>query len=264
MSVEALEWEICAQDAHSFIFGLDIPGSPTKRYLMTKDEHRSDGAMQPFPDKPYLRALIDCFLVSGGFIKPKDAKYALDWTYYDAMGQFGGFSMEFLEEIAETHMMALEKSRQMTITWVVLAYILWRAKFHDYQLILVQSKREDDAKMLVCVKETEPDAARLTFMESHLPDHLKSVDFKKKGATTKCNVFFDNGSHVWGIPEGGHLIRSHTPSLVFSDESAFQPQFGESYRAMLPAVHGGGQALFVSSAEPGEFQQLVESDKVNV
>lgn len=264
MSLEALEWEMCAKDAHSFIFGLKMPSGVTKRFLFTKDEHRTDTAVQPFPDKPYLRALIDCFLVSGGFIPPEHADYALKWVFHDHEGNLRGFTHEFLETIAETHMVAIEKSRQMTITWVVLAYILWRAKFHAHQLILVQSKREDDAKKLVCVKETEVDAARLTFMESHLPEHMKSIDFNRKGAVTKCNVFFDNGSHVWGIPEGGSLIRSHTPSVVFSDESAFQPQFGESYRAMLPAVHGGGQAIFVSSAEPGEFQQLLESDKINV
>ena len=185
---------------------------------------------------------------------PPDARYAKRW----------GFSDEFLENIAETRMMAIEKSRQMTITWVVLAYVLWRAKFHEHQLILCQSKREDDAKKLVCVKETEIDAARLTFMEHHLPPYMRSIDFSRKASITKCNVFFPNGSHVWGIPEGGSIIRSHTPSLVFSDESAFQPAFGESYRALLPAVHGGGQAIFVSSAEPGEFQELVESHHIEV
>ena len=70
-------------------------------------------------------------------------------------------------------------------------------------------------------------------------------------------MIFPNGSQVWAIPEGGAMIRSNTPTVVFSDESAFQEEFGHSYTAALPAIKGGGQYLSVSSAEPSEFQQLV-------
>lgn len=214
-----------------------------------KDEHNIYHPTQPFPDLPYLRAMIDMFLVGGGIIRPEDAKYALDW----------GLSLGDLCVLGETSIIAVEKSRQVMITWIALAYILWRAKFMEHQLIMVQSKREADAQKLVCVKESEPDAARLTFMETHLPSHLRSVDFSRRGATSKCNVYFDSGSHVWGIPEGGSIIRSHTPSLLFSDEAAFQPAFGEAYRAALPAIRGGGQLIVVSSAEQGDFQMLVEA-----
>lgn len=240
-----IEWHLCRSSAHHFIFGFE-----GKHFLFTKDEHNALAPVQPFPDKEYLRVLVDLFLVSGGFIEPKTAHFALDWD----------FSLDYLTSLAQERILFIEKSRQVLVTWVVLAYCLWRAKFFSHQLIMVQSKREDDAKKLVCVKETEPDAARLTFLESHLPETLKSVNFGAKGGVTKCNIFFSSGSHIWGIPEGGSLVRSHTPSLLFSDEAAFQPAFGESYRAALPGIKGGGQGIFVSSAEPGEFQYLVEAN----
>lgn len=243
-----VEFELCRRSAHTFIFGIEKPEGLT-HFLYTKDEHNMLHPIQPFPDMPYLRCMIDMFLVGGGIINPGEANYALDW----------GLPLSDLNVLHETSIIAVEKSRQVMITWVVLAYILWRAKFMEHQLIMVQSKREADAQKLVCVKESEPDAARLTFMETHLPSHLRSVDFSRRGATSKCNVYFDSGSHVWGIPEGGSIIRSHTPSLLFSDEAGFQPAFGEAYRAALPAIRGGGQAIFVSSAEIGEFQTLVES-----
>jgi hypothetical protein len=66
-------------------------------------------------------------------------------------------------------------------------------------------------------------------------------------------------SHIWGIPEGGSIIRSNTPSLVVADEAAFQPEFGESYTAALPAVKGGGSYVALSSAELGAFAELVEA-----
>ena len=246
---EKIIWELLKRDCHAFIFGYDM-GEGMIHFLKTKDEHNIYHPIQPFPDLPYLRVVVDCLLVGGHIMDPGDARYALDW----------GIPLEDLEHLEKTAIYTCEKSRQVMITWVVLAYILWRAKFMDHQLILVQSKREADAAKLVCVKETEPDAARLTFMETHLPDYLRSVDFSRRGATAKCNVYFDSGSHVWGIPEGGSLIRSHTPSVLFSDEAGFQPAFGEAYRAALPAIRGGGQAIFVSSAEVSEFQILLESD----
>lgn len=247
---QRIEYEMCKRSAHTFIFGMDVKEG-WRHFLYTKDEHNIYNPKQPFPDLPYLRCMIDMFLVGGRIIEPEDAHYALSW----------GLDKDHLRALYDTSIIAVEKSRQVMITWVALAYILWRAKFMEHQLILVQSKREADAQKLVCVKESEPDAARLTFMETHLPPHLRSVDFSRRGATAKCNVYFDSGSHVWGIPEGGSIIRSHTPSLLFSDEAAFQPAFGEAYRAALPAIRGGGQAIFVSSAEVGEFQQLLEADR---
>lgn len=233
MAENSIEWALCKSSAHKFIFGVDLPNGKRRHFVFTKDEHNTLAPVQPFPDKLYLRVLLDLYLVSGGFMRPEDAKYALSWDY----------SIEYLETLAERRILFIEKSRQVMVTWITLAYVLWRAKFFDHQLIMVQSKREDDAEMLVCVKESEPDAARLTFMETHLPENLKSVRFGARGGATNCNVFFSSGSHVWGIPEGGHLVRSHVPSLLFSDEAAFQPAFGEAYRAALPGIHGGGQDL---------------------
>lgn len=247
---QKIEYELCKRDAHTFIFGMETSDG-IKNFLHTKDEHNIYHPTQPFPDLPYLRCIVDMFLVGGRIIKPQEARFCLEW----------GLPLKDIEVLYDTSIVAVEKSRQVMITWVALAYILWRAKFMEHQLIMVQSKREADAQKLVCVKESEPDAARLTFMETHLPPHLRSVDFSRRGATSKCNVYFDSGSHVWGIPEGGSIIRSHTPSLLFSDEAAFQPAFGEAYRAALPAIRGGGQAIFVSSAEIGEFQQLLEAEK---
>src|SRR3972149_4898427 len=67
---------------------------------------------------------------------------------------------------------------------------------------------------------------------------------------------------IFGGSRGGGGLSRATPTpppIVFSDESAYQPAFGASFTAALPAIKGGGQYIGVSSAEPGEFQQLVEA-----
>ena len=236
---QAAEKERCRRDPHFFIF----------EKLRTKDEHAaSQGreAIQCFPNELCLHATLDLYLVSGKLRLPKDASYALG----------AGVGLDFLEHIARSGILFIEKSRHVMATWLTCAYLLWRARAFPHQLILVQSKREEDVAALVYDKE--PDQGRISFLEWSLPDHLRLAQLPQAGKY--CHVYFPNGSHVWGIPEGGHIIRSHNPSVVFDDEAAFQPEFGKAYTAALPAITHGGQLIVVSSAEPSEFQQLVEAE----
>jgi len=232
---DALIREQVRRDAHVFVFG----------YVRTKDEHESREPIKRVPEEPYLRSLLDALLVSGHLLPPEQAQYALA----------AGHSPLWLQALASSGLLFVEKSRQVFVTWLVCAYLLWRAKFRPHQLILVQSKREDDAAALVFTKD--PFFARMSFIETHLPKFLQSFVFPKAGAYG--HLYSPNGSHVWAIPEGGDILRSQTPSVVFSDESAFQPEFGAAVTAALPAIKGGGQLISVSSAEPGTFQQLVEA-----
>ena len=231
-----IERERCRRDAHYFIF----------KVLYTKDEHDILNPKKHFPDELCLHATLDLYLVSGKLRLPKDAVYA----------QQAGVGLAFLEHIYRSGILFIEKSRHVMATWLTCAYLLWRARAFPYQLILVQSKREEDVAALVYDKE--PDQGRISFLEGSLPDHLRMARFPQAGKY--CHVYIPNGSHVWGIPEGGHIIRSHNPSVVFDDEAAFQPEFGKAYTAALPAITNGGQLIVVSSAEPGEFQQFCEAE----
>lgn len=235
----ALERERCRRSAHWFIFD--------SGYLRTKDEHDGDEPVKAFPAHPYLRVILDCLLVSGRYIEPYRADYALG----------AGFEVAWLERIADMGMLPVEKSRQVMATWIVCAYLLWRAKFNPYQLILVQSKREDDAANLVFAKDA--DVGRISFMETHLPKWLRSVEFPR--GATYGHLHFPHGSHIWGIPEGGDIIRSNTASAILMDESAFMADFEASYTAARPAIDGGGQLIMLSSAHPGAFCTLVEGDR---
>ena len=80
------------------------------RYVVTKDEHgQGDASIRPFPtreQKPYVWDIIDT--------------------------------------IHREQLVAIEKSRQLFVTWIVCLYCLWSAKFHKNRLIFVQSKKEED------------------------------------------------------------------------------------------------------------------------
>lgn len=230
------ELERCRRDPHHFIFDV----------VRTKDEHNRLTPVGHFPDELSMRAILDDYLCSGGFIKPNEARYSLQC----------GTPIEWLQHIHDTGILFIEKSRHVMATWLTCAYLLWRARSYPHQLILVQSKREEDVAALVYDKE--PDQARISFLEWALPEELRLA--KLPAAAKYCHLYLPNGSHIWGIPEGGHIIRSHNPSVLFSDEAAFQPEFGKAYTAALPAITHGGQLIVVSSAEPSEFMLLVEGD----
>jgi hypothetical protein len=233
---DQLTAERCRRDAHYFVF---------RSGLVTKDEHDQQNPTKPFPETLYLQSLLDCLLVASHRLPPASARWATE----------AGHSAAWLTAMSTSGLFFCEKSRQVMVTWLCCAFLLWLAKYHPHQLCLVQSKREDDAAALVFTKD--PFFGRISFMETHLPQALRTLVFPKAGAYG--HLYFPNGSHVWAIPEGGDIIRSQTPSIVFSDEAAFQPEFGQAITAALPAIKGGGAFVGVSSAEPGAFAELVEA-----
>ena len=250
---ERLEWALYAKDAHAFVFGLEEP------VLWTKDEHDQECPEKPFPDYFYLRVILDCLLVSGRFLRPLEASHALSW----------GIPLAHLERQASMGMVFMEKSRQILASWVCGASGRWRAMFHRHQLCIVQSKKEDDAAKFVFIKEAQQ--GRISFMESRLPlwlqdglfvTHEEIPHHKREFVRRADNghLWYPNGSHIWAVPQGGDVIRSNTPSVLLSDEAAFQPAFALAYQAALPSLKGGGQGIFISSAEVGDFATLVEAE----
>jgi hypothetical protein len=138
----------------------------------------------------------------------------------------------------------IPKSRQIMVTWLMCYYLWWDARFHPFELNFAQSKKEEDAANLVYNKEWV--TARISFMEYMLPDWMRDA-----GATASYGkINFSNGSIVWGIPQGGDIIRSYTPSILFGDEAAFQSEAEAAYGAAKAAAR---KIILASSAEPGWF-----------
>jgi len=159
---------------------------------------------------------------------------------------------DVLDTVQHEPMVAIEKSRQLVVTWLMCLYCLWVAKFQRNRLVFAQSKKEEDAANLVF--NTEWPKARMSFIEYNLPEQLKSDCLASYGKL----YFRDTGSSIWGVPEGGEQIRSYTPTLVFSDEFAYQPEAEEAWTAAKPCITGGGKFIAVSSAKSGAFmKQLI-------
>ena len=148
----------------------------------------------------------------------------------------------------ETLLLLLPKSRQMLMTWLISACYLWDTQFHRGRLNFFQSKKEEDADRIV---------QRAWFIYEHQPDWIKDMF---PAEYTSCHLKFKQGkSEIWGVPQGGDQIRSHTSSGIFSDEMAFQPEAEDAYTGALPTIKGGGRFTGVSSANPGFFHYLIKN-----
>jgi hypothetical protein len=165
---------------------------------------------------------------------------------------------EYLHEIAcfwlEHRMNLYEKSRQMMATWTLCALYTHDAQFHTNRLHFIQSKKEEDSDRLIqrcfTIWENQPDFIKRAHPAEYAYCHLK---FHRPGQSSGLAY-----SEIWGIPQGGDVIRQHTGSGLFIDEGGFQPDLEASIGAAQPMLKGGGRLDIVSSAEPGYFEELVE------
>lgn len=154
---------------------------------------------------------------------------------------------EILDTFQRESMIIVEKSRQLMVTWACCVYAFWLAKYHKNRLIFIQSKKEENAANLVY--NADPNQARISFMEMNLPASMQSKITWSYGKA----LFHETGSSILAIPEGGDQIRSYVPSLVISDEAAFQPEFELAWMAAKPCIDGGGKFIAVSTPKNGSY-----------
>lgn len=75
---------------------------------------------------------------------------------------------------------------------------------------------------------------------------------------TYCSAFFPRSrSQITAVPEGARHFRQKTLTGTMIDEGAFTNELRESVAAAKPALGVNGRLTIVSSAAPGEFEELV-------
>lgn len=210
----------------------------------TQDEHDSTVFAKPFPRLDYIREIAD---------------------------------------VLQTHRrIAVEKSRQMMISWIACAFVLWVAMFHPNVLAFVQSKKEEDAadrldriykiyfrlpewlreRFPINLNSGRPGNPLYTHIYFTWRDEDRDFfDLPETGEGTKfSDLVASNGvrSHIWAIPQGADVVRQYTGTLIFSDEDAFQEEAGEAYGAIMPTLGRDSWYLKVSTANPGHFQTIVQ------
>ncbi len=158
---------------------------------------------------------------------------------YDAT--FGGWipfklwpgQIEVAETLVDNRLNVILKARQLGLTWLVLAYILWLMLFHPSVVILLFSRRETEAIYLL--------DKRLKGMYKRLPEWME------------VRTIISNSSHIWELSNGSVAYAfpstagdSYTASLAFVDEADLVPDLDTLMLSVKPTIDGGGRMILLS------------------
>lgn len=145
-----------------------------------------------------------------------------------------------LPKIVHSERLIILKARQLGLTWMVAAYVLWLAWTRALQLIIVISVTED-----LSVEFLE----RVYFMLDRLPPEF-DVPIKTRSRQT-LEIQHHDGliSTVKSLPTTEMGAQSKTPTLLVLDETARNRLVSEIYSASLPGIDaGGGRVIVISNS----------------
>jgi hypothetical protein len=141
----------------------------------------------------------------------------------------------------------IEKSRDMMATWLVVVLYTWDTFYHRGRQNFFQSETAKKTRELI---------RRSHFVMRNQPKFLRDQHKVIYGVgpdgagELRCEGL---DSELIGMPQGSDQIRQYHPSGVFTDETAFQKDAGETFAAVKPAIQNGGRYTGVSSAYPSWF-----------
>jgi len=147
--------------------------------------------------------------------------------------------------------LAVDKSRQMRLTLLLMAWSVWHCQFRENEQIVCQSQKRDDA-------HDELLEQRAYVIWKYQPDWLKP-----RAILSQCKLKFPptNGI-INGMPLGDKAsdqIRSKTPTKTILDEGGFYK--GQFEKCLAAALACCKNIKVVSTANTGEWDDFI-NDKV--
>lgn len=167
------------------------------------------------------------FYIFGGFVRSFDGNDNDQpiKPFLDNPGLRWALAVMHDDDLGKTR--CFQKSRQVAMTWLCCAYMTHHCRFISHRLGMIQSKVARDAHAFVY--KTNWNGGRCGFIERAMPPILRARGLMG----LKGNLIYPQGSQIFGIPQGEEHARSYNASLAMSDEACFQPEFGESYDALV-------------------------------
>ena len=187
-------------------------------YVKTKDEGDQHNPVKPFPLLPYIIATFMWMLACPTI--------------------------------------AIPKSRQIRISWMMAVFATWLAFRRSHSCILYQTETFDKACDMVSQGSGDPDGGRMSFIENNLPDWIGDPKIRRGDGNRQGQLINTNSSRRIALAQGGSKVRQYTPTAMFCDEAAFQVDFPDAYTAIQPALSSGGRLIMGSSAEASFFGEL--------
>jgi hypothetical protein len=159
---------------------------------------------------------------------------------------------ESLPKILFQKLLIILKARQLGLTWLVCAYVVWRAIFSYNELIVIVSG-SDEAYGVEFLD-------RCKFIFDNLPDWMKPQVYKRnekelsfgievkdpKTGITKIEGLNSTIKAMAPTPSAG---QSKTVSCLILDEAALNRYIKSIFQAALPTLeHAAGQLIIISNA----------------
>lgn len=154
-------------------------------------------------------------------------------------------------------LIGIPKSRRLTISWTIIALVVWDCIFHKGRSWAMTSKKEGDAGELV---------SRAEFIIKHIPPELippELIPKMKNGGMIESppSIEFEGiESKIEGFPSGADQLRQRGFSGIFEDETAYQKNAEKTYAGARPTIGAGGRFIKVSSRamiDKGFFRKIV-------
>ncbi|MBW2673487.1 MAG: hypothetical protein JRD89_08760 [Deltaproteobacteria bacterium] len=140
------------------------------------------------------------------------------------------------------------KARQIGISWLLAAYALWYALFHDGATVLLFSKGEEEAMELL---------GKARRMYNQLPDWLRLK--LGKDALTEME-FPDRVSKIKAFASTPSAGISYTASVIIADEWEYHPYAVDHWNNAKPTVDAAGaQWIGCSTVDKRKPETLMKS-----
>jgi len=145
------------------------------------------------------------------------------------------FQRDCLNSFEDTRFNIVLKSRQLGLSTLISAYVLWLMLFNRDRNILVVSIRREDAQKLI---------KKIKYAYSYLPDWMK---ISKPISDNVFTFELDNHSKVVASATTENMARGDALTHLFIDEAGFIDGLEDAWPSAWPSISVAGKSIVFST-----------------
>ncbi len=147
--------------------------------------------------------------------------------------------------VMEEHpFLIVEKSRQMMISWLFCARVLWRLVFYEGTKIYLQRQKEEKSRELI---------ERVTYMAASLPKWM----FDTPPVAQMLQYQVGTGTKVMGVAQGAGQVQGFVAAQIIEDEFQENEVAEDTITKVLPMT---GSMHLVGTAQVGSYMAKMVTD----
>jgi hypothetical protein len=146
-----------------------------------------------------------------------------------------GYQSDLLKDFNDHRFTVILKARQLGISTIVAAYVVWLMLFHRDKNILVMATKFSTAANLV---------KKVKNIMRNMPPWIRISDISVDNRTS---FELSNGSQIKATSTSGDAGRSEALSLLVIDEAAHVEGLSELWTGLYPTLSTGGRCIALST-----------------